>query len=1400
MPNNETTTKFKADISQLKASMQEAARQVRLANSEFKAATAGMNDWASSADGLTAKIKQLDSVLSAQKSQLASLEKQYELTAQAQGKDSKGAQELLIRINNQRAAIGKTESQLESYEAELRDCANSEGRFADQTEKAAASSKKASDGFTVMKGALANLVADGIRAAINGTKELAKDVLKVGTNFEKSMSQVESVSGASAKELEKLKEKAKEMGSSTAFTASEAADAMNYMAMAGWKTKDMLNGIEGVMNLASASGEDLATTSDIVTDALTAMGYSAKDSGHLADVMAKASANANTNVSMMGQTFKYAAPLVGTLGYNMEDTAVAIGLMANAGIKGEKAGTALRSIFTRMSAPPKAAAEAMKKLGLSLTDSEGKMKPFADVMVDLRSKFKGLSETQQTQLASAIAGKEAMSGFLAVVKASPKDFESLTKAVNDSKGAAKEMAETKLDNLSGDVTLLKSAFEGLQLQIFEGANTPLRGLVQTITNQVIPAISGLIKGTDGASAKFAEVVSGIVQNILTGIQNSLDEVIEFGTTLIIDLAKGILNGLPQAIATTSQAVQTLVNTLVEQVGTLLDEAPVDAIVDSFVDMLVSMADALPIVLEKLVPHLGEFVIKLGAALVKNSPRFLAAMIQLWSQLPLAMAKAIDATVKKIPGAIKSIVGAWDNLKVAIPKIWNSIKTSAQAIILGKMVSIFKAAVSKIQHFFADLGKKIEDGFSAVYDIGADIVRGLWNGINDQVKWIKQKLEGFGKSVLGALKDFFGIHSPSTLMRDQVGVYLAEGVVAGVVKAESKSIKVLKASAARMTKGYMDGFVSSLSYASSRVTNTAKGLISNALGTMLSGGFNFSETANKASKNFSDSLTKQVEYLTNRMSYENEQKLAAFDSTISNYEKMRDSKVKVAEKSRDREIKRLEAERDDAVKRIEKDRDKRLKELESKLNSNVDSKTKSLQKKRDARVDALEKERDAKVEALEKKRDKEKDKKKKKKLADEIKEIKKSYTEKIKTAKKGAEEEIDNLKSSDKKKNELIKQEISQLKENSAKEVNATKNSYDKQIKATKNNTTKLVNNIKKQYEKLINSQKTAKNNYSSATSKMLTEFTNALNEYRTQAEDIVNTTIDGITDTYQAKYDALIDKQDDLIDKLISAGDLFEVSGAGVMTINDISMQVQGMKDYADKLQQIKSKVSKELFDEISKMDMKEGSAYIDRLLAYSEDELQTYNDLYTEKLDVAKELSENLYQSDFDEVASEYTGAIEKAFDGLPAELEALGKESLSGFISGLTEGTDYMTGAIKQMIGSMISTFKTQLGIHSPSKVLMQLGEFTGEGFAEGLKKTIGLVTDSATSLVDVTATSLDGIKGAINTAKSSVASGASSSSVVTNNYNLVQNNNSPKPLTALETYQARRQQIAMVKAFTS
>lgn len=341
-----------------------------------------------------------------------------------------------------------------------------------------------------------------------GITALGTVAVKTGADFDAAMSKVAAVSGATGDDLQALRDKAREMGSQTKFSASEAAEAMNYMAMAGWKTEDMLSGIEGVMNLAAASGEDLATTSDIVTDALTAFGLTAADSAHFADVLAAASSNANTNVSMMGETFKYAAPVAGSLGFSVEDTAEAIGLMANAGIKSTQAGTSLRSIMTALAGEVKFCGESIGEVEIQTTNADGSMRELSDILADCRVAFAGLSESEQASAAQALVGKNAMSGFLALMNAAPADIEKLSGAISDCDGTSLSMAETMQDNLAGQLTILKSQLEELAISFSDILMPAIRSIVSHIQG-LVDKLNQLDPQTKETIVKIALVAAAL---------------------------------------------------------------------------------------------------------------------------------------------------------------------------------------------------------------------------------------------------------------------------------------------------------------------------------------------------------------------------------------------------------------------------------------------------------------------------------------------------------------------------------------------------------------------------------------------------------------------------------------------------------------------------------------------------------------------------------------------------------------------------------------------------------------------------------------------------------------------------------------------------------------------------
>ena len=368
------------------------------------------------------------------------------------------------------------------------------------------------------------------------------------------------------------------------------------------------------------------------------------------------------------------------------------------------------------------------------------------------------------------------------------------------------------------------------------------------------------------------------------------------------------------------------------------------------------------------------------------------------------------------------------------------------------------------------------------------------------------------------------------------------------------------------------------------------------------------------------------------------------------------------------------------------------------------------------------------------------------------------------------------------------------KEKLKKQIEAEKAAVKKQISASEEN-----------YKKLINTQNKYKEAYQKASAEMINELQTALNQYQQQAQSLIDETINGITTKYTEQYNALVSKQDSLISKMQQAGSLFDVSSAGIMTINDIKQQTADIKAYTAKLQAIKKKVSADLFNQITTYDMKEGSAFMDRLLAMSASDLTAYSDAYEEKLKTTQQAAQNIYKSDFSTLSQNYKRDIDKAFKDIPAQLKKLGENAMKSFVNGMTANTSYMGANIKTFINAMVDEFKKDLGIHSPSKVTGQLGSYTGEGFVEGFMDWIPEAEKAAGKLSEAAKTPIEQLRDAINqripqNATAGAAGAAVGTTNVTNNYNLTQNNTSPKPLTALETYQARRRQVNMVKALTS
>ena len=630
---------------------------------------------------------------------------------------------------------------------------------------------------------------------------LGTAAVKTISDFESAMSKVSAISGATGSDLDALNQKAQEMGLKTKFSATESAEAFTYMAMAGWKTEDMLQGIDGIMALAAADGLDLATTSDIVTDALTAFGLSADDSGHFADVLAAAASNANTNVSFLGESFKYAAPVAGALGYSAEDTAIALGLMASAGIKGSQGGTALRSSLSRLIKPTGDAAALMEQYGLSMTNADGSMKSLGEVMEMLRTKMGGLSEAEQAQAAATLFDQDAMSGMLAVINASDSDYEKLTSAIYGADGAAQQMADTMLDNLSGQLTLLKSALEGLAIQLGEILMPYIKQFVQWLQNlvQKLQEMTPEQKEQIVKWAAFAAAIGPVllaVGKLVTGIGNVISVFDKLKTAILA--VKGALVAVKGAIAGISApvvAVVAVIGTLVAAFATLwkINEEfrnKITAIWNQIKGTFVKLCQGIVDRLNKLgfdFENIGE-VLK---AIWKGFCDFLAPIFEGVFQ---NIANTFDTIVNVILGILDFFIaiftgdweGAWDAIKGIFESIWNGIVAWFQNIgntllgildvICGWLGTIWDNTWNSIKQFFVDIWNSIVSFFTNVIDtiktsvsnfvttiinffaqLPTNIANFITNAWNSVVTWatnMVNKAREMGQNFLNAVVEFF----------------------------------------------------------------------------------------------------------------------------------------------------------------------------------------------------------------------------------------------------------------------------------------------------------------------------------------------------------------------------------------------------------------------------------------------------------------------------------------------------------------------------------------------------------------------------------------------------------------------------------------------------------------------
>lgn len=811
-----TLIEIRAETSQYQQAMRQAAAEMKNLTAQHSLAAAQAKLSGSAQDALRARVTELTSKIDVQKgivqqngqqydnlkqklelqktahdqlkTKVEAAKKAYEDSAKATGEDSKETQKLKAEyeklssqlstsesqitktetaITKQEAAVNQSKAALTEMEAELKN-ANAELARAPFDEYAAKAEKV---------GGTLTSVGQKLLPLSTGIAGLGVAAVKTTADFDSEMSKVSAISGATGTDLDKLRGKAREMGAKTKFSASEAAQGMQYMAMAGWKTQDMMDGLEGIMNLAAASGEDLASTSDIVTDALTAFGLSAKDSSHFSDILAAASSNANTNVSMMGETFKYAAPVLGSLGYTAEDAALAIGLMANAGIKSSQAGTSLRGAITNLAKPTDTVAAAMDKYGISLTDSSGKMLSLRELMEQLRQKLGGLSEAEQAQAAAALFGKEAMSGMLAIINGSDKDFEKLAGAIDNCDGSSEKMANTMNDNLQGQITILMSQLQELAISFGEILMPKIRDIVTHIQN-FVDKLNAMDEGQKETILRVGMFVAALAPMLM-----GLGKVITFSAN--VSRALGTLSaGLVKAgefSGVFTKALGLITSPAAIVVGVI---AAITAVIIHLWNTNEDFRNTITAIWQKIKDAFTTFAAGISERLSALGITFsdvTSAIKTIWDGFCNLLAPVLEAAFSTIAIALQTAFnvilgiwdvfsavfsgdwsGAWEAVKGIFSSIWDGLKEYFSTIIgavkgvadvfLGWFGTNWETVWNGVKTFFEGIWNGISSFFEGIWNGISTFCTTVWNGIVTNVTAFCTTVHDTISTIFNAVKD------------------------------------------------------------------------------------------------------------------------------------------------------------------------------------------------------------------------------------------------------------------------------------------------------------------------------------------------------------------------------------------------------------------------------------------------------------------------------------------------------------------------------------------------------------------------------------------------------------------------------------------------------------------------
>ncbi|EHR33436.1 phage tail tape measure protein, TP901 family, core region [Helcococcus kunzii ATCC 51366] len=592
-------------------------------------------------------------------------------------------------------------------------------------------------------GSLAGKAVAGVTKAVIGvTAGIAAfgvAAVKTGMEFEAQMSRVQAISGATGEELKELNKLAVKLGADTAFSAKEAADGMENLASAGFDTKEIMSAMPGLLDLAAVSGGDVAKASEVAASTLRAFGLEASKAGHIADVFARAAADTNAEVDDMGEAMKYVAPVAKAMGQTVEETAAAIGLMSDAGIKGSQAGTTLRGAFSRLVKPTKKMNAVMDELGLKFFDAQGNMKPLNGIISELQRGTKGLTQEQKNQAIVTLFGQESLSGMLALVEAGPDKLNELTKSLKNSDGAADEMARTMQNNVQSGIEQMLGSLETLQIKIFQSVDKPLGNAIGKITdyiNKMGDAFSGLDEATIkklnnsskgleelGISAAQAKggveglvmVLGGMLTEALIGLAKSLPNVAQLAVNVVSTFAQSLTNNLPQISKSAADLGIILINGLLKIVPQIL-VAGIE-IVSSFIG---AIADKLPSLIPTFITGLQNVI----NTIITNLPKFVSAAGKIIDSL-------VQGILKSLPILIPAIIQIVDSFGQVILENLPILLDAALQIILALsdgIVTALPTLIPQVVQIILTIVEFITENINLVVDAAVKIILGLVQGL------------------------------------------------------------------------------------------------------------------------------------------------------------------------------------------------------------------------------------------------------------------------------------------------------------------------------------------------------------------------------------------------------------------------------------------------------------------------------------------------------------------------------------------------------------------------------------------------------------------------------------------------------------------------------------------------